>query len=107
MYLQTSINERCTKCEKRITRISSVTKQNRVFGGAWLGFLTHQNNKPNLQFCDDIKHTYGTHTIYWRQMWQSKYMDEFLQCTRKTIAKLNENRHKIAQVWWQNSAMIK
>ena len=30
-------------------------------------------------------------------MWQSKYMDEVLQCTRKTIAKLNENRHKIAQ----------
>ena len=38
-----------------------------------------------------------THTIVGDKCGNANIWMEFLQCTRKTLAKLNENRHKIAQ----------
>ena len=71
----------------------------RVFSGAWYGYLTTPKYKSYLLLVWYLK-TPKTHA--WRQMWQATIWMNLLQCTRKTLAKLNENRHKIAQSSVQN-----
>ena len=75
----------------RISRCTVITTQNRVFGGAWLGYVTHQNNNVYLLFVMIVKkHTpMETHTSNGDKCGNANIWIEILQCTRKTLARLN------------------
>ena len=74
-----------------------LSQDNKVYGGAWLGYLTTPKILLLFAVCDDTKTHLWKHTQYGDKCGQQLYGRD-IASTRKTLAKAHENRHKIAQV---------